>query len=410
VTREMLLIGFAVVALLAGTARAEDRVAAERSFRAAERAYKAQNFEAAVHHYEAAYKELPLPEIAFSAAQAYRKQYRVNPKLEYLRRAIALYEIYLGAVKTGGRVSDAADNLGEMKLELSRLEPTPAGVPVPVPVPEVRTRTQLAISPQVESERSGAMREVSERRDEALTNYAVTIDGKAVQPFVPIELEPGPHAIRVEATGYVPVETTGRAIEGVSDVVEVVLVPKPARVAVKTERGARVLVNGRPVGKAPLGAFEVPAGRHVVTIMRDGRRTEQREIVVARGEQLDLRQPLHKTVQRRLVPWVGLASGSLGVLAIGCAIFAGVEDGRARDNRVLIDMGDGSAQQIDGYNAAIRNRGRFTTAAIGNGGLAVVGGLVTAGLYWFDRPNTSSLRLTPLAGSGTGGLSLTGRW
>ena len=64
---------------LAGTASADEKTA-ERYFRAGEKAYAAQNFAAAAQNFEEAYKELPLPEIAFSAAQAYRRQYRVEQR------------------------------------------------------------------------------------------------------------------------------------------------------------------------------------------------------------------------------------------------------------------------------------------------------------------------------------------
>lgn len=88
------------------------RKIAERHFHAGERAYKAQNFGAAAANFEEAYKALPLPEIAFSAAQAYRRQYRVEPKLEHARRSVELYRVYLDQVKTGGRVGVAADSIG----------------------------------------------------------------------------------------------------------------------------------------------------------------------------------------------------------------------------------------------------------------------------------------------------------
>ena len=42
------------------------------------RAYAAQNFEAAAADFYEAYKALAMPEIAFSAAQAYRRLYRID--------------------------------------------------------------------------------------------------------------------------------------------------------------------------------------------------------------------------------------------------------------------------------------------------------------------------------------------
>ena len=65
-------------------AQAVDNKAAERYFRAGAKAYAAQNFEAAATNFDEAYKALPLPEIAFSAAQAYRRLYRIDAKPEYV--------------------------------------------------------------------------------------------------------------------------------------------------------------------------------------------------------------------------------------------------------------------------------------------------------------------------------------
>ena len=110
------------LALGAGTARAERTRTAERYFRAGAKAYSAQNFSAAATNFDEAFKALPMPEIAFSAAQAYRRLYQIEPKPEYVRRSIELYQRYLADVKTGGRVGDAADNLADMKRELAKLE------------------------------------------------------------------------------------------------------------------------------------------------------------------------------------------------------------------------------------------------------------------------------------------------
>ena len=52
-----------------------------------------QDFAAAATDFEQAYKALPLPEIAFSAAQAYRRQYQVDAKPSHVARAIELYRV-----------------------------------------------------------------------------------------------------------------------------------------------------------------------------------------------------------------------------------------------------------------------------------------------------------------------------
>ena len=387
--------------LCVSLAYADDRAAAERAFRTADRAYKAQNFEAAAHHYEEAYKHLPLPQIAFSAAQAYRKRYRVDPKIEYVQRAIALYEIYLAAVKSGGRVGDAADNLGEMKIELAQLQARGAAL-APPPTPPARTR--LAISPDVDIARDVALREVSEQRDEAA--FKVTIDGRQVAAFQPIEVTPGLHEVRVEAPGFAPSTTTERAIEGVSTVAEIRLLPLPGTVTLATEPGARVLVDGRSRGVAPVAPFELPAGRHVLAIIRRGRAPIARDITVARGGELAVDAPLEPTTQRRSVRWVALGAGALAVFSAGSLVYAGVQHARAEDKRETIDKGDGSIGLANDYDAAIRSRDRWSTVAWVTGGAALATGLTALALYWFDMPDAESVQLAPTAG----GVSLRGRF
>ena len=98
-----------------------DKKLAAAYFRAGEKAYLAQNFEAAAKNLDEAFKELPAPEIAFSAAQAYRRAHRVKANAAYVARSVELYRFYLSKVTQGGRVGDAADNVGEMERELVAL-------------------------------------------------------------------------------------------------------------------------------------------------------------------------------------------------------------------------------------------------------------------------------------------------
>src|SRR2546430_10790706 len=95
--------------VLATPAHAE-RKAAEMYFRSGAQAYRAQSFADAAHDFELAYKEYPAPEIAFSCAQAYRRQYRIDHDVEKLRAAVAMYEAYLAKVSSGGRARDPRHN------------------------------------------------------------------------------------------------------------------------------------------------------------------------------------------------------------------------------------------------------------------------------------------------------------
>ena len=177
-----------------------------------------------------------MPEIAFSAAQAFRKLYQVEPKPEYVRRSVELYKFYLEHVKTGGRVGDAADNLAEMKRELDKLEA--AGVKT---TRRAATRRKTRLGDQRQRRRSEradttALREIGDvAGDATIKGLAATIDGKKVEPFTLVDVDAKEHVIAVAADGYFPVEKKTVAIDGQSTLVDVELKPKPAKVTVTTE-------------------------------------------------------------------------------------------------------------------------------------------------------------------------------
>jgi len=329
-------------------------------------------------------------------AQAYRRQYRVEPRLELARRAVELYRIYLDKVKRGGRVGDAADSLGEMQREVDKL--TAAGAKAAAAASVDRTR--LGISPQLTAEtKGGDLHEIADLPETTETKLVTLLDGKPVTPFEMVEVAPGPHTIHVEAEGYLPNDTTERAVKGVSSVVEVVLQPQPAKVTIATTAGAKIRVDGRPAGTAPLAApLDVPAGRHVVAISHAGRDAVAREITVTRGQTLAMREPLEKTTRRKLVPWVATGGIALGALAVTGGVFALVEDSRASDQLAAIQKGDQPPSAAARYQLLLDRRDRATTAMYVTGGAALVLGAAAAALYWFDSPSDDSLRVTALPG------------
>ena len=78
----------------------------------------------------------------------------------------------------------------------------------------VAERTALGIYAELESEgQGGGMREIADLPDSASMKVMATIDGKSVPPYEMIDLEPGTHAIHVEAPGYKPFDlrAEGRA-------------------------------------------------------------------------------------------------------------------------------------------------------------------------------------------------------
>ena len=394
-----LVMSIVVVAMAAGAARADERALAEKYFRAGAQAYSAQNFEAAAIDFDEAYKSLPLPEIAFSAAQAYRKLYRIAPKPEYVERAVELYRAYLDKVKTGGRVGDAADSLGEMERELDRLKLT-ARTSAPA-VEHTRLGVSVTIADQQVHDTS-ALHEIGDVTTTSLKGLSATIDGKPVEPFALVDVDAKEHVLSVTAEGYLPVEKKAVAVANQSQLIEIELRPKPATVSVKTEADAQISIDGRAVTTPT----DVAAGKHLLAITHRGREPYGRELMVMRGQTLTVTAPLEMTARRRAVPWILGGAGVLAAGAITTMIVAFERDSHASSLRAQIDAGNRPPSDADAYDQAVSSRDHFVTATWLLGGAAVAAGATGALLYFFDRPSSEGVHVVPLAG----GAAITGRF
>ncbi|MEO7093497.1 MAG: PEGA domain-containing protein [Polyangiales bacterium] len=398
---------FAVVlaVMLSTSVASADRQSALKYFRSEEKAYRAQNFAAAAQSFYQAFQELPLPEIAFSAAQSYRRQFRVDKKREYVERAVEMYRFYLDKVKSGGRVGDAADSLGEMELELAKL----GGARKEAPVVEL---TQLGVTVDlVGVSAATSMKEIDETRSAAPAIPVIaTLDGKPVEPDKLIDVEPGDHVFHVEAEGFAPADKKGHAVKGRGDFVEIELQPLPAHVAITTERGARVSVDGRGIGTAPFAAVSLAAGRHVVTIVQRGREPMSREILVGQGETLAIDQPLVPTRQRRAVKWVALGAGVLGVITVTTGIAAVVEDSSAEAKLERLRMGSQEASVLADYRRARDTRDQLVNGTWIAGGAALAVGAIAVIMFYADTPSAEGVRVTPFASANAGGASVIGRF
>jgi hypothetical protein len=399
----------ALLVALTGRADADDRARAEQYFRTGEKAFAAQNFGAAADNFEEAYKALPLPEIAFSAAQAYRRQYRVDAKPEYVRRAVALYHLYLDKVKTGGRVADAADALAEMQRELDKLSKAEREGPVVAAPPP--TRLGVDVSFGGVPVRSEALREIEDRTLAMPADLVVTIDGRAVPPFALVDVPEGRHALHVAAAGYFPRDKEAVAIDGASSMIDVTLDPKPARIAIETEEGAAIDLDGRLVGSAPRAPLEVAAGAHRIAITHRGRIAIVRDLVVANDQAVELRAPLVMTARRRAVPYVTAGAGLLAVASASGAVAAYLAE---RDAQKILDHknGPGNLDPVLAQKYSSDRDDRQTGRTVGwiCGGAAIAAAAVAYALWQLDEPAPDAPRIAPTVSGNGGVVSVVGRF
>jgi hypothetical protein len=406
----LIQLTLATVLALAATAHADgDKAKAEQYFRAGALAFKQQSFAAAAEQFEQAYREAPLPEIAFSAAQAYRRQYFIEPKPEYVKRAVELYTAYLDKVKSGGRVGDASDGLAEMKHELDRLTASGAHI---AGIPTALTR--IAVSVTIAGEQKTAVGELSAIPATDTTGVSATVDGKPVELFTPLQVEPGEHDVTVTAPGYFPVQLKRRVVDGITELVEAELKPEPAKLVITTDDNARVEINGRFAGDSPLAPQELPAGAYTITLTRAGREPIVREVALGRGETKTIVADMHKTTRRKIVPWLAGGAGAFAIASTVTAIFAESKDHDLSALETRREATGWSTADASAYTSDVNKRDELRTTAWVLGGAAVATGAVAAALYFFDRPQPTERAIdravVPTAGPHGAGVSLVGRF
>jgi tetratricopeptide (TPR) repeat protein len=380
-TLPVVLIALALAALPAA-ARAQSEAELQRAkdwFQAGAAAYAAGEYLAAIQALEAAYQLTPVPAIAFSLAQAERRQYFVGRARGHLARAIELYRRYLDQVPSGGRRADALE-------ALSQLEPlaAAAGVAGAAPDPAARAAarpTRLLIT----SEAPGAR---------------LALDGAPPAPSPLIrEVAPGPHRVEVTAPGFHPERREVIAVAGELIPVAVPLREQPSRLEVSSPATAELYLDGVFVRRGGRQvALALPSGAHRLTVADNGHEVESRLVSLRPGQAQALEVKLRPTRQRR----------SARALAIGGAFAAGTgalfavralrAQDEARDFLARRERGTVDAGQLDEYRDAIGRRDRDRLIAAGSLAVAA-GGLGTAlVLYLFDRPEPEQLH-RPIPGA-----------
>lgn len=372
------------------------RTQAKSFFNAGAAAYEMGDYAAAIQALDAAYELTPLPAVAFSLAQAERRQYFVSRDRSHLERAIELYRAYLRAVETGGRRADATDALAQLE-PLAALSAPSDEAAAESAEEAARARTRLMITCAVPA-------------------ATVVLDGAAPAPIPLIaRVAPGTHHIEVSAKGYFPTERTVEAVPGELLPLEVSLREQPASVTVRASPAADLHVDGTFMGRAGASRrFELPHGEHRLTLSDAGHETARFRTDLAPGEARDIAVELNTTTQRKWSIAMFIAGG--GALIAGAA-FTAVALSREQDARTIElerRMGTITPSQLDDYDAAKRDRNRLRGVGVTGfvvGFAAAFTGLL---LYLLDQPDLHEPLTAPELGvtvpaPGSPAASLTGR-
>ena len=238
------------------------------------------------------------------------------------------------------------DQLAEMQHELDKL--ITSGVEVS---PELaKEYTRIVINPEISKDAAPTALQEVEEGTGSTVKFTATLDGKPVEVFEQINVLPKVYKVVVTADGYFPGERTWTATQGSTSIVDVPLTPKPAKVTLDTESGARVSVDGRPIGAASNTPIELPAGRHVITLSMRGRIPVAREVV-----RMELLVP---SASKTTCPYKGQASywdAVVGGVVVEDAAWcyehphpeAVAVRGRPLEQRVDERRGGGAAQEDD---------------------------------------------------------------
>ncbi len=352
-----------------------DLARAKDLFRAGAGAYAAGDYLAAIQALAAAYELTPLPAIAFSLAQAERKQYFVDNQREHLEQAIRLFQRYLDEAPNGGRRADAREALSQLEW--------------------LSSRSRSSEAPQKSAERPTRLMIVAE-----VPGARIALDRAEPAPSPLIrEVTPGKHRLRVEAPGYVGVERDAIAVAGELILTNVRLAELPSTLSVYTPADSDVYVDGSFAGQSDGRLrLELPAGRHQITVARKGHRLADKTITLERGEALSLRLTPETSTQRTvsLVLLVG------GGAALGAGLITSALAVRS-ENRAEEFLGDQSrrnvtSEELAGYRASLNERDRFRIAS--GVAFASSAGLFITGLFLheLDNPNPEKRRGERVAG------------
>jgi hypothetical protein len=354
---------------VAGTS-ADDVERAKESFRVGAAAYSAGEYLAAIAALDAAYALAPLPAIAFSLAQAQRRQYFVDRQLEHLVRSVALFRRYLEQVSSGGRRADALDALAQLEPLVARQQAAPLAQATARP-----PSTRLLVI----AEASGAR---------------VWVDDDELIGAMIREVTPGKHRLVVRAPGYHDAEREVMAVAGELIPVSMVLAELPGMLEVKAPTAAEIYIDGAFASLGGHVSLQVASGKHRISVSQNGHRMSTREVDMPRGGRQQVHIELEPTGQR-MTSHVLLIGGAV---ALGAGTFLSVlavqSEGAARDFLARRDNANVSTAELVRYQADVERRDRYRLMAGVN--FAASLGLLVTGLFLheLDQPRAEELNRT----------------
>ena len=396
--------------LLVSQARADsatDLQRAKESFKAGATAYAAGDYQAAIQALDAAYRLTPLPAIAFSLAQAERRQYFVDHGREHLDRSIVLFRRYIDLSPSGTRRADAAEALAQLE-PIAAAQPGTGKTDV-ARAGETARRTRLLITADA-------------------LNARIALDGAPAVPSPLIrEVEPGKHRVQVAAPGYFTTLREASAIAGELILTPVVLKERPSTLSIWTADDAEIYIDGAYLSQGGDGVLvQLPSGKHRLAVARKGHRVATRDLDLERGKAATVRVSLETTSQRAVSEALFIAGGAALGSSLVLSSFAVRSEGSAEDFLRLQRSENVTGAELFRYNAAINDRDQFRLAA--QVSLAASAGFFITGLFLheLDHPNPqllyrsgprpsaqlapskSSVRLTPMVAGSTLGLTFGG--
>jgi hypothetical protein len=351
---------------------------AKESFRIGAAAYAAGEYDAAIAALDSAYALAPLPAIAFSLAQAERRQYFVDRKPEHLQRSVSLFRRYMEQVGTGGRRADAIEALAQLEPLLLQAASAPgvpaaAGTPPPAAVEAKLPSTRLLII----AEAPGAQ---------------ISIDGVEASGTLIHEVAPGKHRVAVRAPGYHAAQRDVVAVAGELIPVPMELAELPGVVEIDAPADSEIFVDG---AFARLGANNVvlhlASGAHRISVAQNGFRVSSQWVDVTRGSRQTLSFSLEPTAQR-ITSHVLLIGGAA---MLGAGTFLGVLAVQSEDSAQSFlekqQLENVSSGELVRYQADVQRRNRYRMLA-GASFAASLGMLVTGlFLHELDEPSSEEL-------------------